>query len=401
MYFSFGVAVAAIAPMLTEVRRDLDVSRGAMGLALGAWAMIYVATSPVAGRFVDRFDLGWSLALGGVSITGSLLLRAGAQNLTSLWLAVAFFGIFGPLVSASAPKLMASWFPDETERRRGVGWYAMAPAIGGALTVAITNPILLTWLHSWRTVLVFEAAIAAVATGGWLLTWALVERPVDTRTSTAVSGHDATWRDLLASTEIQLILTVAFALFFVNHALGNWLPTTLEEFSGLTASVAGAWVGAGGIVAIVASGTIPVLATPARMHLLITAVMTVTAGALVAIAVAPDATHGVLSMLTFVRGALAPLAIITVLAAERVTPANAGLANGMWFSVAEVGGVTGPLTVGVLVDASLGYQGALFTVAGVSLFGGAMALLSHRERRDRRDRHSVSPHRSQPCGHTR
>ena len=142
-------------------------------------------------------------------------------------------------------------------------------------------------------------------------------------------------------------------------------------------------------------------ATPARMHLLITAVMTVTAGALVAIAVAPDATHGVLSMLTFVRGALAPLAIITVLAAERVTPANAGLANGMWFSVAEVGGVTGPLTVGVLADSSLGYQGALFTVAGVSLFGGAMALLSYCERRDRLDRHSVSPHRSQPCGHTR
>ena len=54
-YFSFGVAVAAIAPMLTLVRDDLGISRGAMGFALGAWAMIYIGTSPIAGRFIDRF----------------------------------------------------------------------------------------------------------------------------------------------------------------------------------------------------------------------------------------------------------------------------------------------------------------------------------------------------------
>ena len=88
-------------------------------------------------------------------------------------------------------------------------------------------------------------------------------------------------------------------------------------------------------------------------------------------------------MLTFVRGALAPLAIITVLSAERVTSANAGLANGVWFSVAAVGGVTGPLTVGALADTSAGYEGALLAVAAVSLFGAAVAVVSHRERRAR------------------
>ena len=79
VYFSFGVAVAAIAPMLSLVRADLDASRGEMGLALGAWALVYIATAPIAGRFIDRFDLGWSLFLGGCSVVGSLLLRAMAQ----------------------------------------------------------------------------------------------------------------------------------------------------------------------------------------------------------------------------------------------------------------------------------------------------------------------------------
>ena len=398
VYFSFGIAVAAIAPMLTDVREDLDVSRGAMGFALGAWAMIYIGTSPIAGRFIDRFDLGWSLALGGVSVTGSLLLRAGAQGLGTLWLAVAFFGVFGPLVSASAPKLMASWFPDEAERRRGVGWYAMAPAIGGAITVAVTNPVLLVWFDSWRSVLVFEAGIAAVATLLWVLTWRWVDRPVETHSATAETADETTWRDLVASHEIRLILVVAFALFFLNHALGNWLPTVLEEFSGLSPSAAGAWVGAGGIVAIVSSGTIPAIADPSRMHLLVAAVMTVAAAALIAIVLAPEASHGPLSMLTFVRGALAPLAIITVLAAERVTPANAGLANGVWFSVAEVGGVTGPLTVGALADTTVGYEGAMLTVAGLSLFGAVVALISHQERRRRLDPGSASPRQPPASG---
>lgn len=380
VYFSFGVAVAAIAPMLTIVREDLGISRSAMGFALGAWAMIYIATSPIAGRFIDRFDLGWSLTLGGVSVAGSLLLRATAQGLGTLWLAIAFFGVFGPLVSASAPKLMATWFPDEAERRRGVGWYAMAPAIGGAITVAVTNPILLAWFDSWRTVLVFEAGVAVAATLLWVLTWNLVERPDADLLASTQGNAETTWRDLVASTEIRLILGVAFALFFLNHALGNWLPTVLEEFSGLSPSAAGAWVGAGGIVAIAASGTVPALARPDRMHLLVAAVLALAAGALVALVVAPASTHGVLSMLTFVRGALAPLAIITVLAAERVTSANAGLANGLWFSVAEVGGVTGPLTVGALADTGAGYEGAILTVAVVSLLGAAVAVMSHIER---------------------
>lgn len=384
VYFSFGIAVAAIAPMLTVVRNDLGVSRGAMGFALGAWAMIYIATAPVAGRFIDRFGLGWSLALGGVSVAGSLLLRASAQGLGTLWLAVAFFGLFGPLVSASAPKLMAVWFPDERERRRGVGWYAMAPSIGGTLAVAVTNPVLLVWFDSWRGVLAFEATIAVVATLVWVIVWNLVEQPdQETAGETTHPTPDVGWRGLLRSREIRLILVVALALFFLVHALGNWLPTILEEFSGMSPSAAGAWAGAGGLVGIACSGSVPAFASPSRMHLLLGAVMVVAAGALLLMVSTPSSIHGPLAIVTFVRGALVPLAVITLLNAERVTPANTGLANGLWFSVAEVGGVSGPLTVGALADRSVGYNGALLTVAAVALFGAAVAFASHREHRSR------------------
>jgi len=377
VYFSFGVAVAAIAPMLSLVRDDLGATRGEMGLALGAWALVYIVTAPLAGRFIDRFGLGWSLLLGGLSVVGSLLLRAAAQGIGTLWLAVAFFGVFGPLISASAPTLMANWFPDDRERRRGVGLYAAAPALGGTITIAVTNPVLLEWFDSWRSVLVFEATIGAGFTAVWLVIWNLVERPEphhhdDDSATTGTLGR------LIASTEIRLILVMAFAVFFVNHALGTWMPTVLEEFGGYSPTAAGAWVAVAGVFAIVATAVLPGHATPERMHRMIAALLLISGAAVMVIAVAPSEVMGPAAIVTSVRSALVPIAIVTLLESDRVTPANTGFANGLWFSVAEIGGVTGPLTLGAIADSGMGYRGALTVVAALGLAAAALALLQQR-----------------------
>lgn len=377
VYFSFGIGVAAIAPMLTLVREDLGASRGQMGLALGSWTMIYIVTSPIAGRFIDRFDLGWSLFLGGCSVIGSLLLRAMADGVGTLWLAVACFGIFGPLVSASAPALMANWFPDERERRLGVGLYAAAPALGGTIIIAITNPVLLEWLGTWRRVLVLEAAIAAVCTVGWLVIWAWVERP-DRLTGADDREGAGTVRRLLRSTEVQLILVTAFALFFVIHSLGTWLPTVLEEHGGMSPAGAGGWVAAAGLIAIVLTATLPSQATPGRMHLLFISLLSVTVAAVALVSFGPVAAIGPAALITSARSPLVPIAIVTLLEADDVTPANAGLANGLWFSAAQVGGVSGPLILGAVADTALGYEGALTTVAVIGTLGVAVAVVQRR-----------------------
>ena len=377
VYFSFGIGVAAIAPMLTLVREDLGASRGQMGLALGSWTMIYIVTSPIAGRFIDRFDLGWSLFLGGCSVIGSLLLRAMADGVGTLWLAVACFGIFGPLVSASAPALMANWFPDERERRLGVGLYAAAPALGGTIIIAITNPVLLEWLGTWRRVLVLEAAIAAVCTVGWLVIWAWVERP-DRLTGADDREGAGTVRRLLRSTEVRLILVTAFALFFVIHSLGTWLPTVLEEHGGMSPAGAGGWVAAAGLIAIVLTATLPSQATPGRMHLLFISLLSVTVAAVALVSFGPVAAIGPAALITSARSPLVPIAIVTLLEADDVTPANAGLANGLWFSAAQVGGVSGPLILGAVADTALGYEGALTTVAVIGTLGIAVAVVQRR-----------------------
>jgi len=300
-----------------------------------------------------------------------------ADGVGTLWLAVACFGVFGPLVSASAPALMANWFPDERERRLGVGLYAAAPALGGTIIIAITNPVLLEWLGTWRRVLVFEAALAAVFTLGWVAIWAWVERPERSTVHNDTAGGDAV-RQLLRSTEVRLILVTAFALFFVMHSLGTWLPTVLEEHGGMSAAGAGGWVAAAGLIALVLTATVPSQATPNRMHVLFIALLGVTVVAIAAVAFGPVDTIGPAALVTAARSPLVPIAIVTLLEADDVTGANAGLANGLWFSAAQVGGVSGPLMLGIVADTALGYAGALTTVMVVGTLGIALALVQRR-----------------------
>jgi len=64
VYFAFGVILLAIPPMVSEVRADLGISRGMLGFALGAWALLYIVTAPPAGQIIDRLGLRRSLAAG-------------------------------------------------------------------------------------------------------------------------------------------------------------------------------------------------------------------------------------------------------------------------------------------------------------------------------------------------
>ena len=56
VYYSFGMMIASIPPMVPVVRDDLGISRTAMGLALGAWALVYIVSSPPAAEQLDHFS---------------------------------------------------------------------------------------------------------------------------------------------------------------------------------------------------------------------------------------------------------------------------------------------------------------------------------------------------------
>ena len=164
-----GVILLAIPPMVDDVRAELGISRGMLGFALGAWSLLYIVTAPPAGQLIDRLGLRRSLTVGSLLVAVSAVMQAAAQGVVMLWLAIGIIGIGGPLVSLSAPKLVAVWFANPRERALAVGVYTSAPALGGVFALLLTNSVLLPVFGDWRSVLMFEATLNLVAALAWVL----------------------------------------------------------------------------------------------------------------------------------------------------------------------------------------------------------------------------------------
>ena len=375
VYFGFGVVAASLAPVVTEVRADLGLSRSAMGLALGAWQLVYIVTAPVGGRLVDRLGLRWSLAIGALIVTASGLARAAAGDLATLWLAVALFGVGGPLISACAPTAVALWFGDHRERRLAVGAYTAAPAIGGIGVLVLSNSVLMPLTGSWRWTMVIETGAIVTALLVWLVISARAPQPPGGAQGTGGGGGG--WRDLLVDAEFRVVLALGLVVFFLTHGLGGWMPEILREYSGFSAMAAANWVAMAGVVGIGASLVLPRWGDHRRLPLVLMGLSVVVAAALTSIVASPTALDPIFVGLLGVRSAIIPLAILALMESPSVGPQNMGTAYGLWFAVAEVGGVTGPLAIGRIGDSNVGFGGALMTMAAVC---GVVMLLACRLR---------------------
>ena len=63
IYFSFGLCIASMGPLVTEIAVDLDASRSSMGAVLGAWQLTYIAAALPLGAALDRIGVAKGLVL--------------------------------------------------------------------------------------------------------------------------------------------------------------------------------------------------------------------------------------------------------------------------------------------------------------------------------------------------
>ena len=66
------------------------------------------------------------------------------------------------------------------------------------------------------------------------------------------------------------------------------------------------------------------------------------------------------------RGSAMTLSILVLLDIPEVGSKRAGVAGGMFFSAAEIGGVMGPVSIGILSDMSGGFSSALYLLTAIS-----------------------------------
>ena len=358
IYFSFGLTVAAMAPLVPAICSDLEISYGAMGAVLGAWPFVYILSALPCGMLLDRIGPRKALFVAAAIMALSGFLRSFSDTYLIMILAVAVFGLGGPLISIGAPKLIAFLF-EGRDRGLAMGIYITGPGVGAVVALSITNSFLFPIFdYSWRSVIGAYALFTISSGCIWLLLSSnQLGRLVESTMQAASTGPiGETFRNLASIRSVQIVLAMSVGIFFFNHGLNNWLPEIIRS-KGLSFAEAGYWAAIPTTVSIMSALLIPRLATAERRMLVMGLLIVCAGGATILLHTAPGLQLAFgLCLQGLARGAMMTVALLMLVEIPNVGPKRAGTAGGLFFTAAEIGGVTGPLVIGLLHDLSGGFS---------------------------------------------
>lgn len=356
IYFCFGVTAASMAPLVGPISEELGMSDAMMGGVLGAWPLVYIAAAVPGGILLDRIGARPMLFIAALIMACSGLARSLAVTPTQLFLAVGLFGVGGPLISIGAPKVIARLF-EGADRGLAMGIYITGPYLGGILALALTNSVAMPLAAGdWRGVMAANAALVAASGAVWLMiAYAPIARWPKGDGDGGKKFKLSAFIQIARVTEVQLILAMSIGIFFINHALNNWLPQILKEHD-FSAVEAGYWSAIPSALGIVGALVVPRLATPRRRLTIMTMLFaaSLTASLCLQFASPYVLLPGLLAQ-GVARGSMMTIAILLLMETPKVPKEQLGLAGGLFFTAAEIGGVLGPVTFGVLSTMSGGF----------------------------------------------
>lgn len=366
IYMCFGLTASSLAPLVAPIIRDLGLTHTEMGSVLGAWQLAFIVSAIPCGILVDRLRPRRALLVGALLIALSGVARSFASDYLTLFLAAALFGVGGPIVSTGAPKVVSQWFTGN-ERGFAMGIYISGPFAGGVITLVSTNSVMMPFYDgNWRAVLLTWAALAAVSGVIWLLISANSEARAKEADLAAATKVPTTTEitTLLSLRPVQLLLVIAVSIFMINHGFSNWLPEILRAGQ-MDAATAGYYAAFPTIIAVLGSLVIPRFAVPARRVMILT-LLAISSGIgtlMLFIDTGPLLVLG-LFLQGISRGAMMTVAMLLLIELPAVGDKRVGTASGLFFSFAEVGGVGGPFTLGLLYDLTHGFAAGLLMLAG-------------------------------------
>ena len=365
LYFSFGLNLASLAPLVTFIEADLQMSHSAMGTVLGVWQLVYIVASVPCGILIDRVGSRYAFTAGALLIAVSAIGRSVAGDYVQLLLAVGAFGLGGPIISAGAPKMIAGWFRGR-ERGLAMGIYITGFGVGSILSLTLTNSILMPWFNEdWRLVLRFWGLLTVLAGAVWfVISWLPAVR--DSK-HTPIRIEGALVMPLLRLRSVQLVLLMSIGVLFFTHGLSSWMPELLRS-GGMSVNQASLWAALPVVVAIAGALVIPRLASREHRYrvLLLLFLCTIGASVLLRAALGPVLVTGLI-LDGIARSSMPTVLILTLVETRGIGEERAGSAAGLYFSVAEIGGVAGPVMLGVLYDATGDFSAGLGLLTAVSM----------------------------------
>jgi len=371
LYAAFGLVSRSVAPLVTPILKDLNMSYGQMGIILGSWQLTYIGVAIIAGAIIDKWGIRKSLFIGTVIIGLSAALRYFPSGFGTFLLVVAIFGMGGPLISVGAPKTIANWFRGKG-RGTAVGIYTTGPWIGGLIALSATNSLVMPVTgYSWRLTFVYYGFLVFIIASLW---WFLAR---DIKPTGATEGESIgkTFSRLIKIRNVRLILIMGPLSFAIMHGFTNWLPKIMESV-GMSPSISGFVSSIPIMAGIPAVLVIPRLVPPhLRGRILALLALAVTAALLVSVNTSGAPMFVGLVLFGIAGSSLFPIVMLILMDTPEVGERHMGLAGGIFFCVAEIGGFTGPLVMGTLADLTGDFLAGAVFLASLSLIIFMMTLL--------------------------
>ena len=365
LYLSFGLNIAALAPLVPVIESDLGMSHSAMGRVLGAWQFVFILSAIPCGILLDRIGPRWAMLGGALLMVVSAFWRSIATDEISLLLAVAVFGLGGPIISTGAPKVVSAWF-ESRQRGLAMGIYVTGPGIGAIVGLLLTNAVLLPALdNDWRQVLRLWGFFTLITALAWfVISCRLTMAPSHLRKLQTI---DLGLLPLLRHPVVRLLLLMSIGVFAINHGIGNWLPELLRA-SGRTIAQASHLAALMVLVSVISALTIPRLAT-GQYRLIILFMLCLSSVCAMVLLRVPTGMP-LFAGLVFqgiATGSMMTIMMLILVETPGIGERRAGTAGGLYFSTAEIGGVGGPVMLGVVYDATGGFATGLTVLCCIGL----------------------------------
>ena len=400
------VCISIAAPFIMA---DLGLTFVQMSTVFGAFTLAYSLFEVPSGwlgdvigprRVLTRIVLWWS---------AFTMLTGAAQGFRSLVIIRFLFGAGEAGAFPNAVRSFSQWFPAR-ERGMANGVLFFGSRLGGAITAPIALLLIQRW--GWRVSFVVFGAVGLIWATAWYRSYR--DRPAEhpevdreelawiqqdyqsipnariptAQTSTAQTPAPTPWRQLLASPNLYAICAMYFTFGYGLYFYFTWLPTYLVQelgFSltgGFLASLTGGFFASlpfllAGAANLAGGWCTDALARTrglhtARVKLGFTAFSTCAVLILASILVPTPVAKAVLLALALASADFALSACWAV--CLDVAPRHAGVVTGFMNTFGNLGGLVGPIVVGVMVDRLGSWTLPLYVTAGV-YFAGALAWL--------------------------
>ena len=361
--------MASLAPLVKVIESDLFIEHTLMGTILGAWPLVYIASSLPCGALLDKHGAGKMLFYSALLIALAIFLRGFSDTYLDLLFTMILFGLAAPLISTGAPKVVSIWFTGK-ERGLGTGIYFTGNALGGITALSLTNSFFLPIVEgNWRYIFFIYSSLIIFVAFLWLL---ITRKPLFRKIEKGIQfgknySYGKVVKDLISQRLVRLVLIMGLLILFFNLGLLQWLPTILIE-NGMTPSEAGYWSSIPAVIGLLSAPFINRMATPQyRFNILYGLFLGAALATIMIYLNHPFTLLLGLVMQGICRGAMNGITILILMDNEDDKGKNVGAATGLYWSVGEVGGALGPATVGTIAGLTGSFDSALFMMTGVAL----------------------------------